>query len=1222
MDGRRRETPGDDGVFGDELRRWRSKRDLSLAGLARLVHYSKGYLSKIENGDKPVTPDVAQRCDDALGAGGQLVALVPQPRGPEGTVEIPQQPVHVDGRRPYRGLAAFTAEDAEWFFGRERDTAELVALVAERLGEGGPVVVVAPSGAGKSSLLRAGLVPAVRRGVLPVPGGRAVVFTPTADPAGQFAQHLPGATVLIVDQFEEVFTLCPDERQREEFVAALCELAVPGGPAVVLGVRADYYGHLLAYPRLVLALRDSQVALGPMTADQVRDAIVRPARLAGLELEPGLVELLLRDLGVGASGGSYEPGALPLLAHALLTTWQNREGRVLTAAGYQLTGGLQSAVATTAERAYSRQSAEAKVVARSVLLRLVHVRADTGQTRRRATVEHLYELELGDGLAEVLSAFVRARLLTVDTGTIEITHEALIGAWPRLREWIETDRAGLCARQRLAESVEAWQRHGRDRDSLYRGASLAVADAWACAHQPETTAAEREFLAASKREQHRGVRRLRRLVAALSVLVLLAGAATAAAFWQSEEATRQRDRALSTVSSHVANLASSQRATNPALAAQLALAAHQHAPTAESRGAALGSASPIAGRLRADTEGWVRTAAFSPDGNRLVIGTTTGVTQLWHVSSHRSLGVVPTTREVSVVAFHPTHPAALLTAGVDGVRLWNVTDPAKPVELYRLDEHTARAAAISRDGAMTATAGADHTVRLWNTTDPEHPVHITTRSGHEDEVAVATFSPDGRFLFTGDRKGTALLWDTRDLNRTPQPLPGPRRAPEAAAFSPDGRLLVTSGGGYDVQFHTIDDRGHAEPAGHLKIGNIIFGLAFSPDGTVLATGGNDKKISLWHLPSRRRLTQFGHPNRVLDIAFAPDGRTLAGTSVTGSVQLWHEPLSVLTDHAVRRAEASDDLSGRVLAATGGVPAGRVWDLTDPEHRTLVATLPPDADPVSNAVFSPHNDMMATTSHGKPASLWRLAGVDRLTLLARLQVDDVVAVALRPGLLATGDNRGRLMLWSLDNPSEPRLLKSIEDNFDDVNTIAFDPSGSRIATGDTRHGVRLWDIGDPANPRPLAAHTTHTDAVASVAFSPDGRTLVSTGYDWTVRLWDLNAADRAPAVLTGHTNTVVTAAFDRSSRFLLTATADTVRLWTMTAPGQATPYAELKTGVSGRTTFSADSRAVVLINGEVVHRWDLDTAAVSNRICAYAGEPITQQEWRQYFGEDTYAPPCG
>ncbi|HSX99962.1 MAG TPA: helix-turn-helix transcriptional regulator, partial [Streptomyces sp.] len=417
------------------MRRLRRERGLSLTDLARRTHYSKGYLSKIETGTKRATVDVARLCDQVLGAEGELLRLVRQAPPRDG--EADTTPPRSDGVCPYRGLSAFTPQDAEWFFGRERATAALVERIFERVGSG-PLMLAAPSGAGKSSLLSAGLVPALRRGDLPMPGADrwpVVQLTPTAHPLDELLERTakalgsdlgltaeevrdnpdallgavragsdaePGAPgerrppparpVLIVDQFEELFTLCTDEDERRSFARVLCALATsrpaecPHPPAVVvLGVRADFTGSCLGLPELAPVFADGLFVLSPMTVAELRESISRPAELAGLTLEPGLVPLLLRDAGlrddrdttgtrVSVIGSDETPsGALPLVSHALLATWQRRRDSALTVEGYERAGGIQGAVARTAENVFAQlYPAEQKTI-RRILSRLVLV---------------------------------------------------------------------------------------------------------------------------------------------------------------------------------------------------------------------------------------------------------------------------------------------------------------------------------------------------------------------------------------------------------------------------------------------------------------------------------------------------------------------------------------------------------------------------------------------------------------------------------------------------------------------------------------------------------------------------------------------------------------------------------------------------------------------------------------------------------------------------------
>jgi hypothetical protein len=551
---------------------------------------------------------------------------------------------------PYRGLEAYGPGDARYFFGRERLTATLLARLADRVAEPRPLFVVGASGAGKSSLLRAGLVARLRAGDLPLPGSwewPTYLFTPGRAPIAQLAAalgphagvrprdaravlvrdpasaarlaraaldaELPagGGTpathwtpdvrraVVVVDQFEELFTPEVGEADRHGFVHALVAASAVhpglGEPAalVVVGLRADFYGRATEYPALAAALADGQVVVGPMSRDELDDAIRRPAREAGLEVEDDLVELLLRDLDVttnptGAPARPHPAGVLPLLSHALLATWQRREGRVLTANGYIATGGVHRAVATTAENVYAALDDAGQNIARRLLLGLVHVSPDgTDDARRRRDLPDLLaEHPDPDRARKVVDAFAagKVRLLTVDhdpasgQDTAQISHEALLRAWPTLRSWVDDDRESLLVAQRLIDDARSWHDNDRDPDLLYRGTRLAVARDWAAAgSRTKLSPTTQAYLTASMADadarvyaERRRARRNRLFTAVVVVLLVLSLAAGGTAVHQWRQADDQRRAA--TARGLLAE-ADAARDRDPRTALQLALAA-------------------------------------------------------------------------------------------------------------------------------------------------------------------------------------------------------------------------------------------------------------------------------------------------------------------------------------------------------------------------------------------------------------------------------------------------------------------------------------------------------------------------------------------------------------------------------------------------------------------------------------------------------------------------
>ncbi len=483
---------------------------------------------------------------------------------------------------PYKGLAAFQPEDAELFFGRE----ELVDRLVARLAQSRFLAVVGPSGSGKSSAVRAGLLPALGRGALPGSGAWVpLILTPTSEPVKELAHRLalssdaglaqvladleadprgidrhvevalggarPDARLLlVVDQFEELFTLCRDEEQRQAFVDLLLRLTRAEGPraSVVVALRADHYGNCARFPQLAGMLGDSQVLVGPMTDIELRRAVTGPAEAVGLDLEPALVDAVIADSGGGV-------GSLPLVSHALVETWARRSATTLTLEGYRQAGGVDGAIARTAESLYrDRFDEQQQVIARLIFLRLVEPGEDTADAKRRAALSELVPAGSDeDTVRAVLDEIVAARLITTDEASVELAHEALLREWPTLKRWLDDNRDGLRLLRHLSEAAAAWDGLDRDPGELYRGARLAAALEWLEGAEVDLNPVERAFIDASRDlaeaealeaeqralRQARQNRRLKTLLGATAAL--LVAAATAGTF-----AAIQRTRANDT----------------------------------------------------------------------------------------------------------------------------------------------------------------------------------------------------------------------------------------------------------------------------------------------------------------------------------------------------------------------------------------------------------------------------------------------------------------------------------------------------------------------------------------------------------------------------------------------------------------------------------------------------------------------------------------------------
>jgi WD40 repeat protein/transcriptional regulator with XRE-family HTH domain len=1193
------------------------------------------------------------------------VRRAPGPRGP--------------GPAPYRGLLSFQIEDADWFFGRDALTTHLIDRLNSLSAAGGGIqVVVGASGSGKSSLLRAGLIPALRAGRLSgTSDWTPLLFVPGVHPARELADRLaqlpgpavetdaapgrpsaPAGLLVVVDQFEEVFTTCVDEDEQRAFIAALTALATDRGRTlVVLGLRADFYAHALRHPQLLAALDHGQLTVGPMNAAELRAAIVEPAAKAKIDIEPGLTELLLREISPRGSHQAHETGVLPLLSHALYATWYHGQGKQLTIASYREAGGIDGAVAATASQVYDALTAPQRDLAKRLFLSLIQVTPDTADTRRRATTTELRAEYAGNvaEMEEVLDRFIAHRLITADRDRVEISHEALLNAWPTLRDWLATDRAGLIVGQQLHTDAMTWHREGRDPARLYRGTRRAAAQDWAREHLRDHTSLTSDFLEASTRYARRRARRMYQLVATLTALLLITCTAAGYAIQQRAVANAQRQRAVNernqAISRLVAGRADKLRDIDTSLAMQLSLIAYRINPTVEARSSLLDSSvAPAATRLLGFTTA-AQSVAFSPNKRLLAAGSLDHTVRIWDTSDPTRppllLGPALTgpTQALFSVAFAPDG-RTLAAAGADAkVYLWDVSDPVRPVPRDPLSGPTSTiySVAFSPDGHSLAAGSADASTRLWDVTDPTRPPAVL--AGPTSTIHAVAFSPDGHTLAAGSADASTQLWDVTDpAHPVPRgaPLTGHTLKVLAVAFSPDGRTLATGSSDKTVRLWDVTNRERPvlHPTALTGPTSWINALEFSPDSKIIAVGSSDNTVTTWDLASGRRLSTLPHPAPVTGISFGSQGHTIATSSTDAAVRLWELSGPVLTGSTDAVFNVAFSPDRHTIVAASRDETIRLWNVSDLRRPVPLGPAITDAsggEPFAGTVaLSPDGRTIAIGTRTGPVQLMDISVPEHPVSLGPSLTGPtklIETVAFSPDgniLVAAGDDT-KTYLWDLTDRGKPTPLATIGEPGGTalVFSVAFSPDGHYLAAASSDASARLWDITDPTRPRPLGQPLTgFTGYVYSVAFSPDGDTLAVSSADKTIRLWDVTDMARPVPLgppLTGPTSYVYWVMFSPDGRTLAAAVTDgTVWLLNTANPRQPVVTATLTRPTNAMYTNVFSPDGLVLAGGgadTAIRLWDPDPARVAIWVCATAGTPVTQAEWRQYVPDIAYDPPC-
>jgi WD40 repeat protein/DNA-binding SARP family transcriptional activator len=1175
---------------------------------------------------------------------------------------------------PYRGLSGFGEDDAALFFGRDKAAADVLGLMSQCLEGAGLVVVSGASGAGKSSLVRAGVLPRLREaGLEAAPAAAAwpcVVLAPGRAPlkklaplagvapdladdpvslaltARQAFARMPGGAradetgqqrvLIIVDQAEQLFTQCPAGRQRQAFLAALHAAAAAGHALVVLVVRADFEARLAEYPPLAEAVQHRYL-LTAMTDRQLQLAIAEPAIAAGSRVDDDLVQAVLQEAGAGAGTSSLvRAGVLPLLSHALDQAWRSRTGPALTRADYGRTGGIEGAVAASAESAYAQLTPARQAIARQVFTRLTATSADGVVTAARLTRADLAAGHDAAATAEidaVLEAFARERLLTLAADgpdDVEISHEALLTAWPRLRDtWLAETQADRITRTRLRNDAAEWSRtsrdpSSRDRSYLYTGRLLHAAETAARSQAdpgrlPPLTSTERDFLHAAHRAASRRRRRRRTLIGSISVLAVGALVASTAAIRLGHDSAASIAR---TRSEQLAAGANAVRSSDPGLASQLAVAAYREAATTEARSSLLTSLTSTDNVTAATLGKPVLAVAASPAGNTVAV-TTAHAERLWNLAA--------TSRPVPETTIHTAGSVAaafapggqLMAAGCPraGLCLWNVADTRHPILAATLPGAPVGAypsVAVSSDGTLLAAADKGGVTRVWNIATPSRPrllttLPITPKPGAPGRLGAVAFQPDGAVLATTRSGDATRLWDMSDPAH-PRLLSVIHTGYDTLAFSPDGTKLaaarpVAGIGLWDVSTAT---RPTALRTPDLTLTQGPTSVSFSPDGNTLAVGGTSTtgppsgELSLLDLKTHSE-TDFPVDSTIYasSLAYEPDGMLVTGEG-GGTVSLWGRPMPELptgsdTDCADECVfSPNGDL---LLLPAPGIDGGAdLWDVSHPGHPRLDAELA--APYVVSARFLSDTVLVLTgvgTRVTYPVSLWDVSDPRhprRGTFLGGAAVGTDVSANAAGDLLAVPGGDGVLRLWHVASAYHATMLGSIPDpqpssGLNGAPDAAITPDGHTVFVSSTT-GFRLWDVSDPRHP--VAGNSESLPMTGPIS-SPytigyQGNGAVSTLYAENApsqEFWAVaNGHVEATRLLTGQ-QLISSVSFSADGRLLAATGVDgALMLWDTSDPTQPRNLGTALTpaATSDHLAISADDTLLAGAGDTSLQLWDI------------------------------------
>jgi WD40 repeat protein/serine/threonine protein kinase len=1111
---------------------------------------------------------------------------------------------------PYKGLRAFQEADVNDFFGRERLVGQLIERLEELDEYERFLALVGPSGSGKSSVIKAGLIPALRNGLLEnsehwfyvemFPGInpfeeleaallRIAVNPPDnileqllADERGLLKtidQLLPADTdtelMLVIDQFEEVFTQLEDDDLRELFLSSLCvAMSSPRSRVrIIITLRADFYDRPLYFPNFAEMFRQRTEVILPMGRDELQRSIISPSERVGVTMEQGLVPAILRDI-------AEQPGALPLLQYALTELFDRRVGRVLTLKAYQESGGVLGALARRADELYIHLTEPQQAAAKQLFLRMVALGEGTEDTRRRVRQAELMTILDEDVLNPVINVYGQYRLLTFDRdpatreSTLEVAHEALIQRWEKLQEWIDENREDLRTQRRLTNATIEWIAVERDPSFLARGSRLVQFESWADNANLAITEDERVYLDASIHErnsaeeteqarqrqelelQQQAAKRLRYLVGVFVFATVIATILSVFALNQRAEAevARATSDANSAIAIEQAEIAKENaivarslelvagardiQTDNPNLALLLALEANNiESPPerAQSILAEIGYAPGPRQRIFGHTDE-VNAVAFSPDGTQVITGSSDHALIIWDSNTGAQIGRWMAHEDpIVTIEFSPDGTKLLTGSSKSELFIWDV---ASGEVIRRIEDVRGNVQDVVWliDGQRVASVMSNRMIAIWDVTMGVEQMRL---EGHTDNISSLAVSPDGIHLYSASEDHSIIEWDLQTGNVVRR-----FRRHDAAVLdvilTSDGLTMVTASLDQNIIiWDLVDGTVLSSLQGHE--GSVLT-LDLNEDNTRLLTGSADQTVKLWDFKTGQLLiTLYGHEDRIRDVKFSPDGWQAISTSSDKSIMIWDINFGNMVDLYMPFVSSiwSVDVhpsGSRALVGTG-YPEHEIVEYDFVEDKILRSMIGHDST-VSNVQYNVDGTRAISASFDETVILWDVINAQPITIFnghtetvwdAMFNFDETQ--------ILSGSSDQTMILWDVATGS---ILQEFKDGHTQgIHTVYITRDNKFALSGSGDGMIVVWDAetGDP-----IRTLVGHLGSIRYVTMNQDETQVLSTSTDGQIILWDFVSGQRV-ATLRGHTHTVERASFVFDDQFIVSGSADkTLIMW--------------------------------------------------------------------------------